>query len=377
MMRVAFYAPLKPPTHPVPSGDRRMARLLLAAIRRTGHDVFVASEMRAFDGAGDPRAQERIRRRGNAIAARLIERYRKAPPDLWFTYHLYHKAPDWIGPAVCRALAIPYVVAEASIAPKRAGGPWRAGYDAVRDAVGQAAAIVLLNPDDRECVVTTAASPDRLAALPPFIDTAPPRRAAARRNTLRTEWANRLGIPADEVWIVVVAMMRHGDKLESYRVLGRAMERLVGLPLRWLVAGDGSARPEVERALRAASVTWLDMVDRTTLDSLNASADLAVWPAIREAFGMAMLEAQAAGLPVVAGNSPGVAQIVADGETGLLTPPGDDTMLADAVRALATDGPTRRRMGQAAMDKAQREHDLGAAAARLSHILQCAKAISA
>ena len=62
-MRVAFYAPLKPPGHRVPSGDRRLARLLLRAIAKSGNAVSVASRMRAFDGSGDTARQDRIRRR--------------------------------------------------------------------------------------------------------------------------------------------------------------------------------------------------------------------------------------------------------------------------------------------------------------------------
>ncbi len=53
------------------------------------------------------------------------------------------------------------------------------------------------------------------------------------------------------------------------------------------------------------------------------AADLFVWPAINEAFGMALLEAQACGTPVIAGASGGVPAIIADGETGWLSPPGD------------------------------------------------------
>ena len=47
-MRIAFYAPLKSPDHPVPSGDRQMARLLVAALRHAGHDVEIASELRSY-----------------------------------------------------------------------------------------------------------------------------------------------------------------------------------------------------------------------------------------------------------------------------------------------------------------------------------------
>ena len=52
-MRIAFYAPLKPPDHPVPSGDRRVAQLLLAALRRAGHEPVLASRFRSFEGQGD------------------------------------------------------------------------------------------------------------------------------------------------------------------------------------------------------------------------------------------------------------------------------------------------------------------------------------
>lgn len=130
-MRVAFYAPLKHPGHPVPSGDRRMARLLIAALETGGHEVDVASQLRSFEGAGDRGAQAGIRAAAATEADRLIARYREDPeatrPEIWFTYHVYYKAPDWLGPTVAAALQIPYMTAEASYAPKRAGGAWAQG----------------------------------------------------------------------------------------------------------------------------------------------------------------------------------------------------------------------------------------------------------
>src|SRR5579862_219627 len=102
-MRIAFYAPLKPPDHPTPSGDRRIAQLFLAALRAAGHEPFPASHLRSYDGAGDPVRQARLADLGERQAARLLARWRREPgdaPDLWFTYHLYYKAPDWLGPGV-------------------------------------------------------------------------------------------------------------------------------------------------------------------------------------------------------------------------------------------------------------------------------------
>jgi glycosyltransferase involved in cell wall biosynthesis len=85
---------------------------------------------------------------------------------------------------------------------------------------------------------------------------------------------------------------------------------------------------------------------------------------------MAFVEAHAAGLPVVAGRSPGVAAIVADGESGRLVEQGDAAEFAAAVRVLLADPEERQRMGAAAMRRAAREHDIAAAAALLDRHLR-------
>src|SRR5688500_4119866 len=153
-MRIAFYAPLKPPDHPVASGDRAMARALISALELAGHDVRIVSRFRSFDH-GDAERQARICAVGVNLAARLLRRSARTGwrPDLWFTYHLYHKAPDWLGPTIAGELGIPYVVAEASFAPKQASGKWQLGHRAVADALARAAIIFQPNPTDAECVL--------------------------------------------------------------------------------------------------------------------------------------------------------------------------------------------------------------------------------
>ena len=103
-MRIAFYAPMKPPDHPVPSGDRRMARAFCDLLARLGHEVELASRLRSYDRDGDPLRQQRLPTSARGWLARLVRRYRRrragAAAGLWFTYHLYHKAPDWLGPSV-------------------------------------------------------------------------------------------------------------------------------------------------------------------------------------------------------------------------------------------------------------------------------------
>lgn len=360
-MQIAFYAPLKPPDHPVASGDRTMARLLVAALRRAGHEPFLASRLRSFDRDGDPGRQAGIAAQGERIAARLIERWRRAPetaPRLWFTYHLYYKAPDWLGPAISSGLGIPYVVAEASHAAKRAGGPWALGHRAVERAIRRAGAVIGLNSADRDGILPLLASPERWVGLPPFLDAAayaaPPRSDAAMPPRL-----------------IAVAMMRAGDKLASYRVLGAALSQTLDRPWSLEIVGGGPARPEVEQALAPLGdrVTYTGSLDRDGVARRLAGADLFAWPAINEAFGLALLEAQASGLAVVAGASGGVGDIVADRITGRLVPPGDAAAFAAALRDLLDDPATRLAMGRAARDKVERHHDLSAAAAGLDAVL--------
>jgi len=100
-----------------------------------------------------------------------------------------------------------------------------------------------------------------------------------------------------------------------------------------------------------------------------ASADLCVSPDHNEAFGMALLEAQASGLPVVAGATGGVEEIVVSGITGFLVPEGDAAAFAAAVRSLIIDRERRSAFGAAARRRILRDHDLPIAARSLADVL--------
>jgi glycosyltransferase involved in cell wall biosynthesis len=370
-MRIAFYAPMKPPDHPAPSGDRAMARLLMAALESAGHQVRLGSRFRSYE-SGDPRRQARFRDIGGRLAkshARWAEVH-GAAPDLWFTYHLYHKAPDWLGPAVAERLGIPYVLAEASYAPKQAGGRWDIGHRGAADAISRAARIFQPNPADIACLLPLVGGPERIVPLPPFADTA--RFREPEREASRAAIAEAFNLPLAEPWLIAVAMMRDDQKLQSYRCLAEALARLVDRPWRLVLAGAGPA----EHAVRAAfaplgeRARFPGLLDDLTLRQLYRGADVYVWPAIKEAWGMALLEAQAAGLPAVAGGSEGVAGIVANGATGVLAPSGEAAAFADALGSLLADPARRRRMSETALARMRDRHDIGVAAALLDRELR-------
>ncbi|MCY1251314.1 D-inositol-3-phosphate glycosyltransferase [compost metagenome] len=93
-----------------------------------------------------------------------------------------------------------------------------------------------------------------------------------------------------------------------------------------------------------------------------------MWPGCGEAYGLAYLEAQAAGLPVVAQRTAGVPEVVRDGETGLLTRDGDIGAYAAAMRDLIEDPAGRKRLGAAARRFVHEERSFPAAARRLRSI---------
>ncbi len=338
-----------------------MARLLIGALKARGHDVRVASRLRTRDGAGDPKRQARIERLGERLADSLVQRY-QAPgawrPDIWFTYHLYYKAPDWIGPIVAETMGIPYVVAEASHALKRASGPWSRNHQQVEAALRRADLVIGLNSHDRARVEPALGLQGRYVHLRPFLEP----RAVAGRATSRAALAARHHLPGDTVWLLAVGMMREDAKLESYRVLANALAN-VGAKSDWrlIVVGDGPARGAVQDAFGPTTV-FAGALTGDQLALYYAAADLFVWPSIREAYGMALLEAQSAGLAAVAGNTGGVPDILRDGTTGLLCPEGDVAAFAKAVEHLIDRPSDRLAMGDRARIITAQDHGFPGAA---------------
>ena len=340
------------------------------ALERVADQVELVSTFRSFDADGDAARQDALRLQGEALAQRMAAQWRAAPqgrPDLWFTYHVYYKAPDWLGPAVSAALGIPYVIAEASYAQKRASGPWAIGHEAAADAISRARLVISPSRDDVTGLKELVAK-ERLVHLPPFLDVAPYRAAAKQRKAHRARLAKTCNLDPEVPWIAVAAMMRPGDKAASYRALAAALKSVADIPWNLLVAGDGSARGEIEAALGNAApgrTRLLGTLGTRELAQMYAACDLYAWPAVNEAYGMAMLEAQAAGLPVVSRATRGVPDVVIHEKTGLLA----RESIVEPLRELLTDARRRERLGREAAAFVAAERSLDAAASRLKKLL--------
>lgn len=119
-----------------------------------------------------------------------------------------------------------------------------------------------------------------------------------------------------------------------------------------LIAGEGHYRPVLEEWAWAEGVAdrvrFLGAVPHEELPRLLAVSDLLVATSFAsETFGIALVEAQAMGVPVVASRFGGFAEVVQDGVTGFLVPPQDSAALARVLRELLADPERRRRMGEA------------------------------
>ena len=211
--------------------------------------------------------------------------------------------------------------------------------------------------------------------IPPGVDTAAisplsaPERRAARA---------RLGLPARGPLVVSISRLVPRKGMD---VLIEAANRLsASYPdLIVAIAGDGRERSRLEgrAASSTATVRVLGRVSDEDRDALLGAADLFVmacrnrWAGLeQEGFGIVFLEAAAAGVPQIAGDSGGASEAVSDGVTGLVVEtPGDPGAVAEAMRSLLADPTLRRRMGRAARVRVQESFDNDVLASRLADAL--------
>ncbi|HYV42993.1 MAG TPA: glycosyltransferase, partial [Thermoanaerobaculia bacterium] len=170
-------------------------------------------------------------------------------------------------------------------------------------------------------------------------------------------------LPREEPSILCVA---HLYPRKDVATLLGAMTRLRSeVALR--VAGTGPQldhlRILAERQGLARRVEFLGHVSFTRLAAEYRRADIFCLPSRQEGFGIVFLEAMAAGLPIVAARAAAVPEVLADGECGILVPPGDESALAAALQRLLRDPTERQRLSEAGSRRVER-YDAPLVAAR-------------
>lgn len=344
-MRIAFYAPFKPLDHPRPSGDLTTALGLTRFLAGRGHAVEVASKLRARNLASRPWLWP--------LAALEAFRAGRMRADVWLTHHAYYKSPDVIGPFASRRMGIPYAVFQGIFSTKRRKDPaTRLGFECNRRSLSAADVVFANRLLDLENLRRLLPE-EKLCYVPPGIDPAAFGRDPESGRALRAAW----GAGTRPV-ILAVAMFRDDVKSQGLRYL---ITRLAGLDRDFLLVlgGDGETRRELEGLAREhlpGKTLFLGQIPREKLYQVYSAGDVFAFPGIRESLGMVYLEAQAAGLPVVAFDNGGIPEVTRP-ETALLTPPFDDEAFVGALRGLLDDPAGRRAMGAAGARYVRERHD--------------------
>ena len=335
------------------------------AARAAGWEVLVATRV-AEHG-------ERIRREGFrlvpiglrrrslapwrevAAIAELARLYRRERPDL--VHHVAMK-PVLYGslaaalagvPAVVNALAgMGYVFTSSGVKARLLRPLIRTAFRWLLDRPNSR--LILQNPDDIAAMTGAAVAKGTVTAE---------RVALIRGSGVDIQIFRPREEPGGTPVAVMVSRMLWdkgvGELVEAARLLRRRE-----VPLRVVLVGppdpDNPASIP-ERQLRdwdaAGDVAWWG--ERSDIAEIWAKGQIAVLPSHREGLPKSLLEAAACGRPMVAADVSGCREIVKDGVTGLLVPPGDAEGLADALERLARDPDLRRRLGAAARDLVERE----------------------
>ncbi len=351
MSHIAFYAPMKPPTHPTPSGDRAVARGLLQAL---GDQAKLVSTLRVYDGKGDADVQTALIKQAVSEAEKLITLGRAQGWKLWFTYHNYYKAPDLIGPSVARTLGIPYALLEATRARKRLNGPWDKFARLAEKACDHADAILYFTQQDRQALEAYRHNEQQIIHLPPFL-------ASTKTATPRPK--------PDDNRILAVGMMRTGAKTASYALIAKTLQALKTPDWILDIVGDGPERANIEALFQRFGnrVRFLGQQDNASLETLYKTTSVFLWPGVDEAFGMVYLEAQAAGLPVVAQDRPGLRDVIAPAvNLTSIEKPDDMAQQIDQLLNGATHWQNRSLGG---IEYVRQNHLLGAARKNLMTVL--------
>lgn len=365
-MHIAFYAPIKPPDHPIPSGDRVIAGNLIKALELAGFNVELASRFIAYSKRSDMEILNARKIAALEEAADIISRYQALPladrPNVWITYHPYCKAPDWIGPTVANALSIPYVTIEACKTGQ--GDQWLPWREEAQAGIKLADLHLWFKPTDKTYLTELLGSDDRLCNIPPFIDLDD--KMVIKPTSLPAEWDK------DTPTLITVGMMRKGKKDRNFYLMAEILQEMQDVPWNLVILGGGPEENAIKQAFSTIAperLHWCGQVQAADVPRWMKACDIFIWPGWKEPIGMVYLEAAFSGLPTAAFNNMGVPLVVRHGETGLLAELDDLSGFRQNLNSLLQDKTLRNSMGHKARKFVEQERSTKAAVKRLKECL--------
>jgi glycosyltransferase involved in cell wall biosynthesis len=328
-------------------GGARQVLLLARGLKGRGAGttlVCAAGSAVAVEAARQGLAVRELPMRGDLdfpFIRRLTGLLRELGPDLLHVHS--RRGADWLGGAAARRAGLPAVLT------RRVDSPERRIVGALK--YRRYARVIAISMAIRRQLEHAGVAPARLALIrsavePQLLEPAWSRERLAREFALDSR-CQLVGCVAQ-----LIPRKGYGLLLEAWREVARDCPAA-----RLLVFGQGPLEARLRRSIRAAGLEGSVILAgfRPDLAAFLGRLDLVVHPALAEGLGLAVLEAQAAGVPVVAFRAGGVPEIVADGRTGLLVQAGDAPALGIALTALLHDEPRRRAFGEAAWAWVARE----------------------
>lgn len=208
---------------------------------------------------------------------------------------------------------------------------------------GLYARVICISEGIAEVLRSAGVPPARIRVVRSAVEAAPWRQPESRG-----AFCAEFGLPRSALLIGVVAQL---IERKGHRVLFEALRRLAPPPgtLSLVVFGQGPRRAALEQQVRDTGLTGVVRFAgfRHDLPRWLGCLDLLVHPALMEGLGVSLLQASAAGVPIIASRAGGMPEAVRDGVNGLLVPPGDAGALAAALAQLIEDQALRRALGAA------------------------------
>lgn len=352
-MKISFYMPFKPFGHKNPSGDLITGMELHDFLSKNNHEVEIASTLRSRWLYLKPWKFFNVARERD----RVTSAQKSSPVDIWLSYHTYYKAPDLLGPTCSSRLSIPYVIFQGIYSTKRKRSLKTFPGFLLNRAALQAAQVVFTNKKTDERNLKRLLPEERVKYISPGLIPDQFNFDLVARRALKEQW--NVG---ERRVVMTTAMLRPGVKTTGViKVIDSCAElRKRGHDLILIVIGDGVNRSMIEKQGReklSDNILFLGKIPRHELYRYYSAADVFAFPGIEEALGMVYLEAQSAGLPVVAFNNWGAKEAVIHNETGLLSSAERPEAFTQDIETLIVDRNRRIKMRDAAKTHIRTNHD--------------------
>lgn len=168
--------------------------------------------------------------------------------------------------------------------------------------------------------------------------------------------------------IILCVAELHERKGQKYLIdaVSRLSQNFPDIKL--VLIGEGSSRKYYEKLARPLGNLVMFLGRRRDVGKLMAASDIFVLPSVREAFGIVLLEASVAGIPVVASNIGGIPEIIDDGVTGILVPPNNAEELTQALQKYLENPSLASKLASAAQKKVSEEFHAQAMAMKTAEV---------